>query len=190
METQAILKYWFGHIKDDAAYVEERNRFWFGKPGEVDAYLTQHYKDTLVAAAEGRYDAFASEPKGRLALILLLDQFSRHIFRGKPASFAQDAKALGFTLDGMEKGFDKKLHAIERWFFYMPMQHSEDLKIQERSVSAFQELAEESPAWMGGAPKMRPTTPFCTETSSRNLADSYTAMRSLGENLPTRRSLF
>lgn len=83
-----------------------------------------------------------------MALIILLDQFSRNIYRGMPEAFSQDALALCISERGIEKGFDKELHPAERIFFYIPFMHSEDIQMQNKSVELYRGLERdfESPA--------------------------------------------
>jgi len=96
-------------------------------------------------AAAGALDELATTPRGALALILLLDQLPRNLHRGQARAFATDPQALAWTLSGIEAGFDRALGLIERTFFYLPMQHAEDLATQERQVEAFRALAREAP---------------------------------------------
>ena len=110
-----------------------------------DAELRARFEPLVREAAAGALDAWAVSPRGRLALILLLDQLPRNLFRGEPRAFATDAQALAWTLSGMDAGLDRALPPIERTFFYMPMEHAEDLAVQERGVAAFQALAREAP---------------------------------------------
>ncbi|HEB83002.1 MAG TPA: DUF924 domain-containing protein, partial [Gammaproteobacteria bacterium] len=83
--------------------------------------------------------------RGRLALIILLDQFSRHIHRGTPQAFAQDEKAQALCIDGMGAGDDMRCHSVERSFFYLPLQHAEDIEKQALSVRAYTRLLEDVP---------------------------------------------
>ena len=80
-----------------------------------------------------------------MALILCCDQFPRNIFRGTPGAFAYDARALQLSLSGIERGWDRQLRCVERAFFYLPLEHSEDRGHQERSVELFGELLREAP---------------------------------------------
>jgi len=84
-------------------------------------------------------------PRGRLALVILLDQFSRHIHRRTAESFAQDERAQEICLDGISAGDDQQLHPVERSFFYLPLEHAENLDRQNLSVEAFTRLAEDVP---------------------------------------------
>ena len=94
----------------------------------------------------GDFDVWESSPRRRLALILLLDQLPRGIFRGTARAYSQDNRALSLAVSGTQLGADAALDPIERIFFYMPMQHAESRELQEESVSAFRRLADEGPA--------------------------------------------
>ncbi|MGH8648383.1 MAG: DUF924 family protein, partial [Burkholderiales bacterium] len=100
-------------------------------------------------AARGELEPeWAATPRGRIALIVVLDQFSRHIHRGKPAAFAQDPAAQRLAAAGVEQGVDRGLTPAQRAFFYLPFEHAEDLGLQQRGVRLFQRLATEvAPAW-------------------------------------------
>ncbi len=99
----------------------------------------------LERARRGELDSWADTPRGRLALIVVLDQFSRNVYRGSPLSYAQDEKALGLAVGGIEAGMDRGLAPMERLFFWMPLGHSEDLALQERVVRRQEEEAAEAP---------------------------------------------
>ncbi len=131
---QAILKYWFGELKEYEAPSTDFYKMWFAKSDDIDRYIKNNFEDDLNHAVEGKLKFWEDSPKGRLALIILLDQFSRNIYRGTPKSFMQDPLALELCLGGIDKGFDERLHPVERLFFYMPLEHSEDLTMQKKSV--------------------------------------------------------
>src|SRR5918997_1774699 len=84
-------------------------------------------------------------PRGRLALIIVLDQFSRNVYRGSPLSYSQDEEALKLALEGIELGMDRELRASERMFFWLPIGHSEDLALHKRSVRHAEEEAANAP---------------------------------------------
>ena len=96
-------------------------------------------------ACEGRYDSWRQRSLSCLAYIILLDQFSRNIYRNTPKAFDQDPLALQACLEGQKRKFETELSPVQRWFFYMPMMHSENLEIQKLSVAVFHKLAEEAP---------------------------------------------
>lgn len=130
----------------------QRSRLWFGDPRapelipQTDELIAARFGALHAAAARGELDHWESSPRRRLALILLLDQFSRHVHRGTAAAYAQDARALGLAVSGMQFGADGALEPLERLFFYMPLMHAESLEVQEESVAAFRRLRGEAPA--------------------------------------------
>jgi uncharacterized protein (DUF924 family) len=87
---------------------------------EVDREITERFGEVLEQARRGELDHWAEAPRGRLALIIVLDQFSRNIYRGSPLSYSQDEKALELALEGIDLGMDRELGAVERNFFWLP----------------------------------------------------------------------
>jgi uncharacterized protein (DUF924 family) len=146
-----ILNFWFGPRPYTAAQVSQHSRLWFGESNapevtpQTDELVRERFGDLTRQAAEGKLTAWESGPRRRLALILLLDQFSRNVYRGTAQAFAQDSRALSLTLTGMQFGADATLGAVERIFFYMPLTHAEDADVQEEGVAAFRRLHAESP---------------------------------------------
>lgn len=114
-------------------------RWWESNPA-FDQYLRDNYHAEVEAALRGDLDEWAATPRGALALVLLLDQFTRNIFRGTARMYAGDTKALATSLAIMDKGEDESLAQAERQFLYMPLMHSEDRGIQERSLRTFAEF--------------------------------------------------
>jgi uncharacterized protein (DUF924 family) len=135
-----ILMFWFG--SNDAA--AERSRLWWGKHPETDKLIRDRFESSLRKAADGELDDWAATPGGRLALILLTDQFSRNMYRDTPNAFAFDAIALRCCKEGLREDVDKLLRPVERVFFYLPLEHSESLEDQERSVALLQALVQEA----------------------------------------------
>lgn len=146
-----ILDYWFGREPFTAAILEARMAIWFGRedPTERDRDIAARFGELVERALAGELNSWAAGPRQRLALILLLDQFTRHIHRGTARAFAGDAAALALALDGMQKGADAALDPVRRVFFCMPLQHAESLEVQDESVAAFRRLANEAPAELG-----------------------------------------
>ncbi len=142
---QEITEFWFGPGDDPYRVDDEISSRWFGGGEEFDEEIRARFADDLERAIRGEYDEWAKTPQGRMALILILDQFSRNLFRGSPRSWSQDLLAQKLTLEGMEKGVDEELRPIERTFFYLPLEHAEDLQLQQMSVDAYSRLAEEAP---------------------------------------------
>ena len=137
---ETILTYWFGANPGEAALAKDRADLWWSKPAEADREIRERFEGSLELAAVGKLDSWVAEPRGRLALIILADQFPRNIYRDSPRAFAFDAKALAWSLEGIELRHDQLLQPIERAFFYLPLEHSERLEHQELSVRMFGEL--------------------------------------------------
>jgi len=138
-----IRDFWFGRTVTDPSAIAARTGFWFGADAARDAAMRTEWLEVTEDAIAGRLDKMGLTPPGRLALILLLDQFSRNLFRGSPRAFEKDGRARYLMRDGMSRQMDLALSPIERCFFYMPLQHSEFLEDQESSVSRFEQLLSE-----------------------------------------------
>lgn len=136
-----LLLFWFGDDPDDATVAKAKAELWWGHQQETDELLQARFGAAASAAAADVLDHWAGSPRGRLALIVLLDQLPRAIHRATPQAFAQDAKARAMALKGLQSGADRLLRPIERLFFYLPFEHSEDIADQDRSVELFHELA-------------------------------------------------
>jgi uncharacterized protein (DUF924 family) len=143
--VEEILQFWFGESLRTGVVPAERLQFWFGGQEQTDQQIRDLFQEDLRRAMGGEYDHWRQSPRGRLALIILLDQFPRNIHRHLPEAYASDEKALGLCLEGMERGHDRRLHAIERAFFYLPLEHSEEPAMQERSVQVFADLLAAAP---------------------------------------------
>lgn len=138
-----LLAAWFGEPTDDLTRARRQSPLWWGKSEETDAWLRGEFGTLAADAAAGRLDEWAHSPQGRLALILLLDQLPRNLHRGSDAAFAQDARARELCLEGLASGADQSLSALERVFFYLPLEHAESLPLQDRCVALFEALARE-----------------------------------------------
>lgn len=141
-----VLDYWFGTQVGDAATAAAQKKLWWSKDAAVDAEIRGRFGALVAAAAGGAHRNWADTPRGRLALILLFDQFPRNMYRDTPQAFAHDAQALQLALDGLAAGADSQLRPIERVFFYLPLEHAESAEMQERSVALFAALAAGVPA--------------------------------------------
>lgn len=106
----------------------------------ADREVRGRFLDLVEKVAKGDLLDWSSTPGGRLALIVVTDQFPRNIFRGSKRAFAYDKLALRWCLDGLAQRVDPQLLPIERWFFYLPLQHSESIAHQEQSVSLYSTL--------------------------------------------------
>ena len=140
MTAEAILDFWFGSDLDDSGVVKEKSALWWSKNREIDGEIRQRFENLVIRAAAGELYHWQANPRGRLALILLTDQFPRNIYRDSPKAFAYDPKALAWCLDGIRQGLDLKVRPIERTFFYLPLEHAESIEYQEQSVKHFGQL--------------------------------------------------
>src|SRR5262249_49634830 len=132
-DVARVLEFWFGTLTNGIADAATRKR-WFSSDRQFDALCAQHFSDVLDAAANGRLAHWAATPRGRIAFILVTDQFSRQIHRGSARAFATDAPALACAKDGIALGHDRQLGYDERTFFYLPFEHSESLVDQHTAV--------------------------------------------------------
>lgn len=140
-----ILDFWFGPTADDVTVAQRQSGLWWGKDPEVDADIRERFEGLVYAAADGELTDWHQDARGRLALILLADQFTRNIWRGSAQAFAFDTLARQWCKEGLASRQDRLLRPIERVFFYLPLEHSEDREDQVRSVSLFRELAASAP---------------------------------------------
>lgn len=113
---------------------------WWKKDAEFDAEIKSRFGETYRQATQGQLDDWSKTPDGTLALIILLDQFSRNLFRNSPDAFAQDSKALAIAKTGIEAGFDKSHPDDLTPFFYMPFMHCENLEEQKTCLRLMQEM--------------------------------------------------
>jgi uncharacterized protein (DUF924 family) len=145
---EEVLSYWFPEedlFEADPQTFGRQMQWWFQGGPEVDSEISERFGEVLEQARRGELDHWAETPRGRLALIVVLDQFSRNVYRGSPLSYSQDEKALKLALDGIDAGMDRELSAMERIFFWLPLGHSEDLALHERSVLHAEEEAANAP---------------------------------------------
>jgi uncharacterized protein (DUF924 family) len=137
--AQEILTFWFGDLSADKE-AKSKAKLWWGKDSSVDAFITENFREHLLKAIKGEYNHWQRTPKESLAFVVLLDQFSRQIFRDTPKAFEADAIALNWLLEGMDRKHDQSLMPLEKVFYYLPLEHSEDLKWQNKSVKLFLDL--------------------------------------------------
>jgi uncharacterized protein (DUF924 family) len=142
LRIDAIIRFWFREQELSAPQIDRRMDVWFGEDEVFDHECKKEFADDVESASEGKLDHWAHEPRGRLALILLLDQFRRNIYRGTADAFAKDQAALKLCVEGAMEKKDQSLPPVQRAFFYMPLQHAESRKVQQKSVALFNKLAE------------------------------------------------
>ncbi|MEB3358366.1 MAG: DUF924 family protein [Synechococcales bacterium] len=144
-QVDDILTFWFGNpVTDDTRY-QARRKVWFRKSPEVDQAVCDRFQSVYEAASRGDLDHWRRTPQGSLALVLVLDQFPRHLFRDEPRAFATDAEALLVAKEAIAQGFDEALPPLQRMFFYFPLEHCEDAIAQQQSVALFRQLVAQQP---------------------------------------------
>lgn len=142
---EEILQFWFEDCCDSPEKAEARNSFWFNANPEFDAQIWTLYSDVVTDAAAEHYSEWDQTPLGRLALIIILDQFPRNIFRGTSEAYRYDAMALALARAGVEKGQLAGLAVPHQAFFLMPYQHSEDIQVQRSGVELMQGIVDDAP---------------------------------------------
>jgi uncharacterized protein (DUF924 family) len=135
-----LLKFWFGDLGHADLPTSDRTNLWFGENVQLKEQLLQGFKKDFEEAAQGKLTNWAETPRGRLALIILLDQFSRCLHRNSSSAFAFDQTAQELCAEGLRQKMDQSLTLIERVFFYMPLVHAENSESQEQSIRLFQNL--------------------------------------------------
>ena len=140
-QVQAIHDFWFGPLDEAGLCCQDRHALWFKANGENDQRLRERFGELVTRAVAGELDNWAGSDPGLIALVLLLDQFTRSIHRGAAEAFAGDERALGLAQHCIETGHYQRLPAIHQAFLYMPLEHCEDPEVQEECVTLFEELA-------------------------------------------------
>ncbi len=139
---QAVLDFWFLPATDPE-YAKSRAE-WFRKSDAFDALIRSQFGALIERALRGELRDWDTEPPGALAQIIVLDQFTRNTFRDTPRAFAGDPQAQQAALAMLEDRRDLELIPAQRWFVYMPLEHAEDIALQERCVAFFSELEREA----------------------------------------------
>lgn len=144
-----IIDFWIGPAADDPAAVEGRSKLWYQSTPGADDELRDRFGEDLSRAERGELDDWCNTAHGTLALVILLDQFSRNLHRGTADAFANDDTAAEIAEAAISSGLHLRMSWIGRVFLYHPFEHSERLARQERSVVLFTELADAAPdEWM------------------------------------------
>ena len=144
VDIEEILAFWFADAPAAPAAAQERNAFWFQPDADFDREIWSMFADSVGDAASGFCDSWADEAAGRLALILLLDQFPRNMYRGTAEVFRNDSRAMALASEGVEKDQLSGLSIPEQAFFLMPYQHSEELESQKASVALYQKMVSDA----------------------------------------------
>ncbi|MDF3055255.1 MAG: hypothetical protein K0Q74_1162 [Gammaproteobacteria bacterium] len=139
-KIEEILHYWFDDIEKTILPSERLEQMWFGDSAAIAKETEDKFSNDFMKALRGDYDNWNETPRGCLAMIILFDQFSRHIYRETGQAFRQDDKALQLCLTGIDRQYDHMLSLIERAFFYAPLMHSENMEMQYLSIRAYEIL--------------------------------------------------
>ena len=143
--AEKLLCFWFADSPAPQASLEPHMRRWFRRSPSFDRRVRDRHGGEVDRALRGEFAAWAASARGRLALILLLDQMTRNSFRGTAQAFAGDATAVALSREGIRLGQDLELAPVEQLFFYLPLFHSECQTDQQLSVACFERLANEAP---------------------------------------------
>jgi uncharacterized protein (DUF924 family) len=135
-EALAVLAFWFDPVHRDK---------WYVTNPDFDALILHRFGPQLEQAVSGTLDKWAFTPAGWLALLIVLDQFPRNLYRHDARAWAQDFHAQRWALSGIEQGFDRRLPLLQRVFAYMPLEHAENMDLQRRVVSLFEALCDDVP---------------------------------------------
>ena len=142
LRIDAILSFWFKEQALSAPQIDRRMEIWFSEDPIFDHEIEKEFADEVAKASKGELDHWADSPLGRLALIILIDQFRRNIHRGTAKAFSKDRLALKLCVQGAMEKKDQGLTPIQKVFFYMPLQHAESRKVQAKSVELYSRIAE------------------------------------------------
>ena len=141
-----VIDFWFGRLDaDDSAIAGRQAGLWWGKSEQTDSRIRNRFEPQVRAAGAGELDGWKASPEGWLALILLLDQFPRNIYRDSAGMYRFDERARALCVEGLDTGIDTRLRLIQRVFFYLPLEHSESPDDQAWCVDLMRGLAHEAP---------------------------------------------
>ena len=136
-----VLAFWFG--SPDSRDYGQPHKAWFIKNPAFDQEIRDRFLSTHDQAAAGELDHWQTSAEGCLALLIILDQFSRNLFRDTPRAFAADDKAVAIAQQAIDQGFDQQHLPVQRWFIYLPFEHSENLAHQEQAIALFEALRDD-----------------------------------------------
>lgn len=139
--SRDLLQFWFGH-PEQPEFGKPR-KVWFQKAPIFDQAIRDRFLSDYHQAAAGELSEWQAAPLSCLALILLLDQVSRNVFRGTPQAFATDDQALAVAKEAIAQHFDQSLLPVQRWFMYLPWEHSENLADQQQSLALWNQLKDD-----------------------------------------------
>ncbi len=143
---QPVLDFWFEDGLTHGWPSRNLGELWFGGSRGLDHEVRARFEVLVEAALWSELVDWEAKPLSRLALVILLDQFTRNIYRGSAQAFAGDHRACTLVMEGIARGMDRKLPWVGRVFFYMPLMHAEDLALQDECLRCFEALHGEAPA--------------------------------------------
>jgi uncharacterized protein (DUF924 family) len=148
--AEEILSFWFGSDTNEQNwnsknYFKVRIPLWFDGAPATDQAIRERFGADVEQATRGHLESWRENPRGCLALILLLDQFSMSLHREQARGYLQSTMAIPIAREAIERGYDQAVSRAERVFFYMPLEHAEDLALQEKSVALFNRLIQDVP---------------------------------------------
>ena len=144
-DAEKLLEFWFADATQSPGRASARSEMWFGDSPVFDRECRMRYGVLLEGAGRGVLDAWRTTPRPALALVVLLDQIPRNIFRGSARMFQFDAHALECAVTACDAGFTAELHPVEASFLYLPFEHAEDLAMQDRGVAGLETLVAAAP---------------------------------------------
>ena len=144
VRIEDVLTFWFKEHALSAPQIDRRMDIWFGSDPVFDLEITKEFSNDVELASAGKLDYWAESPRGRLALIIMIDQFRRNIHRNTAQAFSKDTVALKYCVEGAMQKHEQDLAPIEKVFFYMPLQHAESQKVQAKSVRLYKRLVTSS----------------------------------------------
>jgi uncharacterized protein (DUF924 family) len=149
-DIDRVLQFWLEPKPHTPEEIATKSELWFAGGTDLDRQIRVQFGHLVEQARNGELSSWADTPRGRLALIILIDQFSRNVYRGNPQAYSADAKALELAIAGHDTGAFAHLDSIELMFAYLPFTHAEDLAMQKRAVELAQRAALAAPdAWRG-----------------------------------------
>ena len=142
---ESIIQFWFGDEGESPAAVAPRASLWFGGGPSFDELIRDRFDTLPMRASAGELNSWRRNARSSLALVLVLDQFPRNLYRGQAQCFDYDTQALEIANSCIAKGFDSELTALQAVFLYMPLEHAESCEAQERCVALFRALLARAP---------------------------------------------
>jgi uncharacterized protein (DUF924 family) len=141
-----VLTFWFANALESTEAALARSKVWFANDPQFDAEIARRFGDLPIEAAAGALDSWMYSAESALARVIALDQFPRNLYRNDPRAFAFDTLALAGSISAIERGYVTQLHPLQTVFILLPLEHAEDLIMQQRSVALFEALRSRAPA--------------------------------------------